>query len=219
MITYQPRGEMVRHPQAGTAIRSVVKRFAQCGIQMWQRSAVAGQGDRKRRPARSVSPKARGQSPDSNAIRVFLVDDHPAVREGISRLLASDPRIKVIGAVGIAEECMKELEKQAVDVILMDINLPGIDGIQATRQLKAEHPELKIVMLSSFGEKYLNQAVQAGADGFLMKTTGKIELVNAVVQAVRGCTPIIDSKLTTSLLDRLVDQKDESTNRGNSDAQ
>jgi DNA-binding NarL/FixJ family response regulator len=136
-------------------------------------------------------------------IRVFVVDDHPAVLEGISRLLESEPGITVVGVAENAEDCFKMLGNQAVDVVVMDINLPGLDGIQATRQIKAKQQDLKIIILSSFGREYLDKAVEAGVDGYLLKTSGKIELVNAVVQAVSDCAPIIDSKLTMCLLDRL----------------
>ena len=97
-------------------------------------------------------------------IRVFLVDDHPLVREGIRRLLESEEGIVVVGETGSAEESLENLGAQSVDVVLMDIKLTGMNGIEAMRRLRVERPDLKVVMLSSFGSEYVVQAIEAGAE-------------------------------------------------------
>lgn len=135
-------------------------------------------------------------------VRAFLVDDHPAFREGIRRLLDSDTGVEIVGEAESAEECLKEIGKCPVDVVLMDVNMPGIGGIQATRQLKKKYPDVKVIVLSTFGEEYLDQAIEAGANGYLLKTVTKQELATAVIQAAGGQSPI-DARLTTGLLDRL----------------
>ena len=140
---------------------------------------------------------------------MFLVDDHPALREGIRRLLGSDQGIEIVGEAGSAEECLREIKARSVDVVLMDINMPGMDGIQATRQLKEEYPDLKVIVLSALGAEYLNQAIEAGANGYILKTATSTELANAVIQAVGGQTPI-DANLTPHLIGRAAKTSDGS---------
>lgn len=131
-------------------------------------------------------------------IPVFLVEDHHIVREGIRRLLELDKEIAVVGEADSAEEALKQVEFSSPQVVFMDIRLPGMDGIEATRQLKARYPEMRVVILSGFGHEYLAQAIEAGADGYLLKTTSQEGLVDAVKQAAGGQTPI-DSELATRL--------------------
>ena len=141
--------------------------------------------------------------PKVGATRVFLVDDHPVTIKGIRSLLESQKDIVVGGEAGCAEESFEKIEAQAVDVVLMDIDLPGIDGIEATRLLKAKHPDLKVVMLSAFEDQDLGSVIEAGACGYILKSATRQELANVVVQAAGGYSPIFDSKLTMGLLDRL----------------
>ena len=136
-------------------------------------------------------------------IRVLLVDDHPVVREGIRRLLELDKQIQVVGEAGSAEEALTSMNTRP-EVVLMDIRLPGIDGIEATRQTVADYPDAKVVVFSSFGNEYLDQAIDAGAKGYVLKTATQPELVQAVHQAAQGQTPI-DPKLTSGLVDRFAE--------------
>ena len=132
-------------------------------------------------------------------IRVFLVDDHPVVREGIRRLLETDERISVVGEAESGEEALEQGDACPKDVLLMDVLLPGMDGIEATRQLRSRYPDLKVVVLSSIGDRHLARAIEAGATGYLLKTATRDELVQAVVEAAGGQSPI-DPKLMPSLL-------------------
>ena len=137
-------------------------------------------------------------------IRVFLIDDHMVTREGIRRLLELDERITVVGEAGSGEEALEEVDACSADVALMDIRLTGIDGIETTRQLRVRYPDLKVIVLSSFGDEYLAKAIEAGAKGYILKTATQPELVQAVVEAAAGRSPI-DSGLASKLLDRLVE--------------
>ncbi len=135
-------------------------------------------------------------------VRVFLVDDHPLVREGIRRLLEPEEGIVIVGEAGSAEEGVAMLGAQAVDVVLMDIRLTGMDGIEATRQLRVDHSDLKVIILSSFGDNYLVQAIEAGASGYILKTATRTELANAVI-LVAGGQWYLDPRLTKVLVDPL----------------
>ncbi|MBI4199494.1 MAG: response regulator transcription factor [Chloroflexi bacterium] len=126
------------------------------------------------------------------------------MREGLRRLLALDKRVQVIGEAASAEEALEAPEVAAAQVVLMDIRLPGISGIEATRQIKAKLPGLRVVILSAFGEEYLMEAIKAGADGYVLKTSPLSDLVRAVVQAAEG-EPPLDSSLTGRLFGQVAE--------------
>ncbi len=134
-------------------------------------------------------------------VLVFLVDDHPVAREGIRRLLELDERISVVGEANHGEEALERVAATSPQVVLMDIKLPGMDGIQATKRLIAQNPQLRVVVLSSVGDRYLAPAIEAGACGYILKTATQAELVSAVLRAAEGQSPI-DPELTHLLLSR-----------------
>ena len=133
-------------------------------------------------------------------VRAFLVDDHPVVREGIRLQLQMDERIQVVGETDNGEAALSEARATSAKVILMDIMLPGIDGIESTRQLLAQDPDYRVVILSSFGD-LLTRAIEAGACGYVLKTATQPELVQAVLQAAGGYSPI-DPSLSKVLFDQ-----------------
>ncbi len=137
-------------------------------------------------------------------VRVVLVDDHPLIREGMRRLFASESRIVVTGEADSGEEALEKIDDTSVDVVLMDIRLQGIDGIETTRRLRAQYPGLKIIMVSSFGREYLAQAIEAGAAGYVLKTATQLEIVQAVIQAKSGQYPL-DPSLVTGLVGQLAE--------------
>ena len=142
----------------------------------------------------------RGERPGER-IRVLLVDDHPMVREGMKRLLEGEGGFEVVGEVDSVEEALVELERGRTEIVVMDIQLPGIDGVEGTRMLKAAHPEVKVVIVSAYGEDYLVPSIDAGADGYLLKTLPPSELVKSMHQAALGQSPV-DSALTRHLMNQ-----------------
>lgn len=123
-------------------------------------------------------------------IRVYLVDDHQVVLDGLQLLLKSHPEIRVAGTAHNGNELLEQLKsnpEDAPDVILMDINMPGMDGLEATRRVKAEYPDVKVLMLTMRDEKRdFNLALAEGANGFLSKSKGKKEIVDAIIRVSRG---------------------------------
>lgn len=114
-------------------------------------------------------------------IRLIIADDHPLMRDGIKTILAGDQEIKVVDCAGDGEELLKILEKTETDVILMDINMPGMNGIDATQQIRKKYPDIKILVFSQYDEKrFVKQLMKNGANGYLLKNSAASELVNAV---------------------------------------
>ena len=150
--------------------------------------------------------------------RVFLVDDHPMVRVGMRRLLELDERLSVVGEAGSGEEALEQAGGCPADVLLMDIRLPGMDGIEATRQLRAQHPGVRVLVLSSFGDEFLARAIEAGATGYILKTATGPELVQAVLLAAKGQSSI-DPTLMTGLLKRMSELSRRARGEGLSDRQ
>jgi len=112
-------------------------------------------------------------------VRVLLVDDHEIVRRGLRRMLELEEGVEVVGDCANAEEAFSRFETFSPDVVLMDIKMPGTNGIQATRLLKEKQPACRIIMLTLYGE-YLTEAIEAGAEGYLLKDVKRDELVRAI---------------------------------------
>ncbi len=122
-----------------------------------------------------------------NKIRIIIVDDHELVRDGIKSLLLKSPEIEVIGEAENFHTLKNIISKQNVDVILMDINLPNISGIETVRMLKPDFPEIKFLMLSMHtNEDFVINSVKAGASGYLPKNTNHQELREAINSVYHG---------------------------------
>jgi DNA-binding NarL/FixJ family response regulator len=127
---------------------------------------------------------------DHSPVRVFLIEDHPVVREGTRRLLEVDNGAAVIGESDSGEDAVTSPSLGLAEVVLCDVMLPGMDGIETTKLILAKYPHLRVVMLSSFGDSYLNAALEAGACGYLLKRSTGDELLRAVRDAAAGGAPL-----------------------------
>ena len=119
------------------------------------------------------------------AVRVFLVEDEPSVRKLLGRLLEDDERTVVVGDAASGEEALAHPEVGSADVVTMDVALPGMNGIEVTRRLKAMHPHLRIILVSIHAG-YLEESIKAGADGYVVKSFLRDTLVNRLVKAAGG---------------------------------
>ena len=123
----------------------------------------------------------------SQAIRVLIVDDHTIVRKGIRALLAEIEGIEVVGEADNGQEAIAQADTLHPDVILMDLAMPKMDGIEATRQIKASQPESRILVMTSFAaDDKVFPAIKAGALGYLLKESAPEDLVQAIRQIHRG---------------------------------
>ncbi|MBM2825904.1 MAG: LuxR family transcriptional regulator [Dehalococcoidales bacterium] len=124
-----------------------------------------------------------------DTIRILLVDDHQVVREGLRRMLELEPDFEIVGDAGTAKDALDQVETLSPEVILMDIKMPGIDGIELTRQIKGKSPATNVIMLTLYDE-YLSQAIEAGAKGYLVKDINREELLKAIRAVHEGRSPI-----------------------------
>ena len=118
-------------------------------------------------------------------IEILLVDDHQVVRDGLQHMLEQEGDLSVIGQGADAEETLELIENLSPDVVLMDIKMPGVDGIELTRQVKRKFPECNVIMLTLY-DQYLSQAMDAGASGYLLKDIKCDELARAIRQVYSG---------------------------------
>jgi len=124
-------------------------------------------------------------------IRVLVVDDHAVVRKGILALLATEPGIEVVGEASTGLEAVERAESLRPGVVLMDLKLPDLDGVEAMRRIRARHPETQILVLTSFSsDALLFPAVKAGAVGYLLKDARPEELVQAIRNSAEGKTSL-----------------------------
>jgi DNA-binding NarL/FixJ family response regulator len=121
------------------------------------------------------------------AIRILLVDDQALFREGLRTLLSSQPDLEVVGEAGDGEEALREAARLRPDVVLMDLRMPLLDGVAATRRLRAGQPECRVIALTTFDDdEYVFEALRAGAVGYLLKDVPSRKLFEAVQAAARG---------------------------------
>lgn len=124
-------------------------------------------------------------------IRVLAVDDHPVVRAGLAQLLGQADDIELIGVAEDGERALAIVRERETDVVLMDLEMPGMDGIQATARIRHEHPRTQLVVLTSFSDSdRVLDALDAGAIGYLLKGADPDELLQGIRAAARGESPL-----------------------------
>jgi DNA-binding NarL/FixJ family response regulator len=135
--------------------------------------------------------------------RVLLVDDHELVRQGIAAMLQGAAELQVVGEAKTGREALEVARRELPDVVLMDVRMPDMDGLEATRKIKEERPRTAVIMLTMHDNPtYLRDAVKAGAAGYLLKDVSKHELVDAVKQVATGGA-FIESQMLKGMLSEL----------------
>ncbi len=120
-------------------------------------------------------------------IRLLIADDHEIFRKGLRIILNELDEVKVVGEAQNGNELFEILKHQDAELVLMDIRMPVMDGIEATKKIVEKYPHIKVIALTMFEEiSYFNQMIEAGADGFLLKKTNKDELQRAITQVMQG---------------------------------
>ena len=131
------------------------------------------------------------QTVQHTSIKVLLVDDHAFVRSGVKAILEDEEGIDVVGEAASGEEAIKKAEVILPDLIVMDVNMPNIDGIEATRRIKKNHPSISVIVLTVNDEEvFLIEAIRAGAASFLLKDSSSEQLVSSIRAVAEGTSLI-----------------------------
>lgn len=137
------------------------------------------------------------------AIRVVIADDHSLVRQGLRRYLEMAADIEVVGEASTGTEAVALVEQEQPDLALMDIRMPELDGLEATRQITERHPQVGVIMLTAYDERqFVVEAVRAGARGYVLKARDA-EHLTQTVRLVAGGNMVIDPNLVVALADEL----------------
>ncbi|HKF91464.1 MAG TPA: response regulator transcription factor [Acidimicrobiia bacterium] len=139
----------------------------------------------------------------SNAVRVFLLDDHEIVRRGVKELLEADGDLEVVGEAGTAAEALARIPPTRPNVAVLDVRLPDGDGVQVCREIRSAHPDIQCLMLTSFADdEALFQAIMAGASGYVLKQIKGADVVEAVRSVAAGRS-LLDPSVTARVVERL----------------
>ena len=150
---------------------------------------------------------------DACAIRVLVADDHAIVRKGICALLATEENIEVVGEAADGQSAIEQVERLRPDVVLMDLVMPGVDGLDATRRITASRPETRILVLTSFaGVDKIMPAIKAGALGYLLKDSDPEVLVESIRQVYCGNSSLHPS-VARALLEEVAHPTDSTSAR------
>ncbi|AGG06072.1 MULTISPECIES: response regulator transcription factor [Dehalococcoides] len=142
--------------------------------------------------------------------KVLIADDHAVLREGMSRLLSQEKDIEVIGEAGDGQEAVDMVAQLKPDVVLMDIVMPRLTGVEATKLIKKNNPSTCILILTAYSDiRYILGLLEAGASGYLLKSAKSDEIVGAI-RAIKAGESVLDSVATRKLLERVVNVSKES---------
>ncbi len=145
------------------------------------------------------------------SVKVMLADDHALMREGIKHLLEFDGSIEVIDEANNGKECLEKLEKIEPDILLLDINMPDMNGIEVLEELKKQNKNIKILMLTVHSEvEYLIKAIDIGANGYILKDSGSMELkqaINVIMTDGSYIQPSLLPALNSRLINRDIDKE------------
>ncbi|HKI44313.1 MAG TPA: response regulator transcription factor [Balneolales bacterium] len=140
--------------------------------------------------------------------RLLLVDDHKIIRDGIRALLHDVPNVRVVDEAENGPMAISLVKKNHIDVVIMDINIPGMDGIEATRKIKEYDSSVSVIALTMLGEKgNIKAMIEAGASGYILKTAGEEQLVNAIISVMEGKYFFSDEAAHTVMMDMVYEQE------------
>jgi two-component system NarL family response regulator len=135
-------------------------------------------------------------------IRVIIVDDHPVVRFGLSAIICLQPDMEVVAEAASGEEACAICSRQPADIVLMDLRLPGLSGVEAIRTLRKMHPKLRFLVLTTYdGDEDIHRALEAGAQAYLLKAMSHTELARAI-RVVHSGSNYIPASVSRSLAER-----------------
>jgi DNA-binding NarL/FixJ family response regulator len=139
----------------------------------------------------------------ANPIRLVIADDHPVVREGLRAVLDSEADVEVVGEAGDGSEVLQLVDSLDPDLVLMDLQMPELDGVAATRRIRTDHAGVEVLILTTYDtDADINRAVAAGATGYLLKDASREELMQAIRLAAQG-ESVLSPKVASRVLGRM----------------
>ena len=145
-------------------------------------------------------------------ISLLIVDDHPVIREGLRKMTALSPDLEVVGEAGDGQQALEKVQALRPNVVLMDVRMSGMDGVEATRRIRTEFPATEVIILSNYDEdRYVFEALRAGAKSYLLKDVSPDRLAEAIRSVARG-----ESALDSGVMSRLVSEFQSLSQRGQS---
>jgi DNA-binding NarL/FixJ family response regulator len=137
----------------------------------------------------------------TQVVKVLIADDQTLFRSGLARLLEEDPRVQVVGQAVDGADVVKRAAALKPDVVLMDLKMPGVDGVEATRRIASELPEIKVLVLTTFdADSYVLQALRAGASGYVLKDSQPAAIVSSILAVTAG-----ERVMATAVANRVLD--------------
>jgi len=165
-----------------------------------------------------MNAKKELNSPDKNKVKILVVDDHAIVREGLIRLINQESDLMVCAQAENANQALDIIEKQQVDLAIVDISLEGISGLELTERMKLRRPDLIVLILSMHDELfYAKRAIRAGAAGYVSKQEAAEKIITAICQVLRGETYVSESKIIKNMPDAASGDRFDSHNRASPD--
>lgn len=152
---------------------------------------------------------------NKNKIRVMIVDDHELIREGLSRIIDMEENIEVVYKAKSGQEAIDSLKNISVDLILLDINMPNMNGIETLKKLKKSHSKIKVVMLTVYDDvEYVSQSVNLEADGYILKDSDSDTLIKTIKIVYEGGS-YIEPTLASKLIKYITDDKSQDRHQNN----
>jgi len=144
-------------------------------------------------------------------IKILIADDHPVVREGLATMLSRESNIEVVGEAENGAEAIKKARELDPNIILMDLRMPEVNGVEAMNQIKSTHPSINFIVLTTYdNDEYIFQGIEAGARAYLLKDSPRAELFKAIEAVYRG-ESLIEPAIASKVLDRLVELSRQGT--------
>jgi two-component system, NarL family, response regulator LiaR len=150
---------------------------------------------------------------DTSPARIYIADDQALIREGIQAMLESEPDLEVVGEATNGQEALELCRELCPDLVLMDVRMPVMDGLEATRKIKRECPETSVLMVTTYeSSDYLFEAIKAGAAGYILKNVTKPRLSDAIRRTLGGESPL-NQELAMEMLQRFAVEEESPTER------
>jgi len=149
-------------------------------------------------------------------LRIFIADDHQLFIEGVKALLRDVNDVKIVGEAENGQKLLELLEKEKCEIVLMDVNMPVMSGVETTRRIRDKYPDIKVLALTMFDDTlHISEMIKAGAAGYLLKNAGKEELLDAIMKVSRG-EKYVSNDVSVKIIERMFSNDQSAETQGGS---